>query len=465
MPGKIILVTGATGYIASRLIPLLLEQGYIVRCLARQPERLKFRPWVGRVEVIPGDLTRPESLPAALQGVDAAYYLVHSMAAGHGYHELDLQAARGFSAAAKQAGVGHIIYVGGLANPDENLALHLRSRIETGQALAEAGVPVTEFRAGVIVGPGSVSFEMIRFIAEQFPVMVGPTWLRRRSQPVAASDILAYLLAALNTPACQGKVIELGCERPRQYIDVMAEYAQIRGLRRASLLLPFIPPALMAFFIDKLTPVEYAYALPLVEGLQNDSLVRDRAPLGLFPGIQPLDYAEAVRRALQELHPDFIQRLWLDVDKEHVFMKHEGFLVDYRRQKRNEPAQQVFERLARMGGRNPWPGADGLFRLRGWIDLLIGGPGLRGSPPEIHINSEVDYYRVEDIQPGRRLLLKSELKAPAQGWMEWQVTPLGEGCLLEQTAYVAPKGLPGYLYWLMHLPFHAHVFHAIIRAI
>lgn len=463
---KTILVTGATGYIASRLIPLLLEQGYIVRCLARQPGRLKFRPWFGRVEVIPGDLTRPESLPAAMQGVDAAYYLVHSMAAGHGYHQLDLQAARAFAAAAKQADVGQIIYVGGLANPNDNLALHLRSRIETGQALAEAGVPVTEFRAGVIVGPGSVSFEMIRFIAEQFPLMVGPTWLRRQSQPIAASDILAYLLAALETPACKGKVIELGCERPRQYIEVMAEYAEIRGLRRASLLLPFIPPALMAFFIDKLTPVEYAYALPLVEGLQNDSLVQDRAPLGLFPGIRPLDYAEAVRRALQDLHPDLIQRLWLDVDQQHVFMKHEGFLVDYRRRQLNQPAQQVFDRLARMGGRNPWPGADGWFRLRGWIDSLVGGPGLRGSLPEIHTGDVLDFYRVEDLQPGRRLLLKSELKAPADGWMEWQVSALENGaCLLEQTAYLAPKGLSGYLYWLMHLPFHARVFRALIEGI
>lgn len=285
---RTILVTGATGYIASRLIPLLLQAGYPVRCLARNPDRLKSRAWYPKIEVIAADVTRPETLPEAMQDVRAAYYLIHSMAAGHGYDRLDRVAARNFAQAARDAGVEHILYVGGLADPgDPQLALHLKSRLDSGDALREAGLPVTEFRAGVIVGPGSVSFEMIRFIAEQFPLMIGPLWLRHRSQPIATPDILAYLIAALETPASRGRIIELGCQTSRTYIDIMSEYARIRGLKRIALLLPFIPPALMAIMIDKLTPVEYSYALPLVEGLQNDSLILDPLPSACFPPSNP----------------------------------------------------------------------------------------------------------------------------------------------------------------------------------
>ncbi len=402
-----ILVTGATGYIASRLIPLLLEQGYRVRCLARQPERLRARAWSPQVEVIAGDVTRPATLPAAMRGVRVAYYLIHSMSAGHGYDRLDLESARNFAQAAKAAGVEHIIYVGGLADPgDPNLALHLKSRIETGQALAEAGVPVTEFRAGVIVGPGSVSFEMIRFIAEQFPLMVGPSWLQHRSQPIATPDILAYLLAALETPACRGKVIELGCERERAYIEIMTEYAQIRGLKRVPLLMPLIPPALMAFFIDKLTPVEYSYALPLVEGLQNDSLVQERTPLSLFPAIKPLDYAEAARRALSDTHPDKVERTWLDLDRDRARMLHEGMFVDYRRI---------------LATRNILPAHPSAGRFG------------------------IHFHRVE-IQTETLLRLKAESFRWGECWIEWQLFPDNQAPCLAQTIFFIPNGLPGALF-------------------
>lgn len=404
-----ILVTGATGYIASRLIPLLLEKGYCARCLVRQPERLRARRWYSQVEVVAGDVTRPETLPAAMQGVRAAYYLVHSMSAGRGYDRLDLQAARNFGQAAKQAGVEQIIYVGGLANPAEpRLALHLKSRMETGAALREAGVAVTEFRAGVIVGPGSVSFEMIRFIAEQFPLMVGPLWLRHRSQPIATPDILAYLVAALEMPECRGRVIELGCERERSYIEIMTEYAQIRGLKRFPLLLPFIPPALMAFFIDKLTPVEYSYALPLVEGLQNDSVVRERAPLRLFPAIEPLDYTEAVRRALADTHPDRMERVWLDQDPSQARMLHEGMFIDYRQM--------------------PLPGREELFPAPPFSSRF----GIR--------------FRQVERQTETLLRLKADSFGWGECWLEWDITRQD---FLAQTLFFIPNGLPGALfgYW------------------
>lgn len=397
----LLLVTGATGYIASRLIPRLLAQGYRVRCLARNPQRLRARAWFPQVEITVGDATRAESLAAAMQGVSAAYYLIHSMAAGTGYHALDLESARNFAAAARAAGVEHIIYLGGLADPREKLAMHLRSRIETGAALREAGVPVTEFRAGVIAGPGSVSFEMIRFIAEQFPLMVGPRWLKHRSQPIASSDIIEYLQAALRTPACRGEIVELGCEKPRSYIEIMAEYARIRGLKRAALLLPCIPPWLMAFFIAGLTPVDFSYALPLVEGLKNDSLVRDFAARRLFPQIEPLDYAEAVRRALAALDPRQVERVWLDAGRERARLRQEGFLVDYRL----------------LRGAEPLP-----------TFPLAGG------------------WRLVEKLSAAGFLLQAEGRLPGGLWLERRQTPAGA---TSQTVFFAPRGLPGFFYWAL----------------
>ena len=415
-PNPLILIGGATGYIASRLIPRLLEAGYRVRCLARNPERLRARDWFERVELVAGDVTRAESLHHAMSGVSTAFYLIHSMAAGHGYHRLDLESARNFAGAAKKAGVEHIIYVGGLANPHDKLALHLLSRIETGVALREAGVPVTEFRAGVIAGPGSVSFEMIRFIAEQFPLMVGPNWLKHRSQPIATSDIIEYLLAALVTPECRGEIVELGCEKQRSYIEIMQEYAQIRGLKRKTLLLPFIPPVLMALMIDKLTPVEFSYALPLVEGLQNDSLVLEPTARRLFPQIEPLDYAEAVRRSLADLDPRRVERTWLDSGREHVRLKHEGFLIDYR-----------------VAG-SPTSPEVGKLQYREILEAknlpLVSG------------------WETVTQAEGGTLLLKAQGKLPGQLWFEHRNTPEGK---TSSTLFFAPHGLPGFFYWHMLL--------------
>lgn len=431
---KTLLVTGATGYIASRLIPRLLAAGYNVRCLARHPERLKGRGWYPLVEVIAGDVTRPETLPAAMQGISAAYYLIHSMSSGHGYDRIDLQSARNFSEAARDAGVEHIIYLGGLADPaDHQLALHLKSRIESGAALCEAGVPVTEFRAGVIVGPGSVSFEMIRFIAEQFPLMVGPDWLRHRSQPVATCNVLDYLVAALNTAEVRGKVVELGGQETFSYIEVMSQYASIRGLRRLPLLLPFVPLWLMAFFIDLLTPVERSYAYPLVEGLQNDSLVLDRAPLSLFPDIVIMDYATSVRLALQETHPAKMERIWLDQQgQDDVQLKHEGMFIDYRQARLAAAPVPVLQALQRRV-------LEQTFRLG----------SLHGF--------RLDYLGDDCL----RLSVSQDI--PGSAWLEWKLLPDAGGTLLEQTAFFAPKGLPGFLSWYLLNPFYRSLLAKLLK--
>ena len=462
-----ILVSGASGYIASRLIPRLLQAGYHVRCLARQPERLRRRAWYGQVETAAGNLTRPETLPAAFQGVQACYYLVHSMAAGHGYEELDLLAARNFAQAARQAGVEQIIYLGGLADERERLAGHLRSRIESGAALSEAGVPVTEFRAGVIVGPGSVSFEMIRFIAEQFPVMVGPAWLKHKSQPIATRNVLDYMVAALETPACYGKIIEIGGEDTMTYAESMTRFAQLRGHRRSLLLLPMVPAWFMAFFIDKLTPVHNSYALPLVQGLKNDSLVLHPTPPELFPELHLLDYTQAVTHALADLHPDTVERTWLDLERDDIEIKHEGMFIAFVRVRSRASAQAVFAAVCGLGGSNGWPAWNGLWQLRGLLDRLFGGPGMRGRDEQLRQGGLLDFYRVEMLIDGR-LRLRAELKAPGLAWMEWLVLPGcdgKDGCTLEQTAFFAPKGLPGFLYWYLLSPIHRAVFKRLAQGL
>ena len=484
MDKKTILVTGASGYIASRLIPRLLAAGYLVRCMARHPERLRHRGWYAQVETVSADATEPGTLPAALQDVRVAYYLIHNMAAGHGYEQLDLQSARAFAQAAKLAGVEHIVYLGALADESEDLALHLKSRIETGMALREAGVPVTEFRAGIIVGPGSVSFEMVRFLAEQFPLMVGPNWLRHATQPIATRNVLDYLLAALDTPACRGLIFEIAGGDRMTYAESMSRFAEVRGLKRAMLLLPVVPLWLMALFIEQLTPVHRSYATPLIQGLRNDSIVTARPAAGLslhsaaaqvFPDIRLQGYTESVQSALADLNPDTVERIWLDLDRDAVRIKHEGMFVDYARFSSHAPADAVFAQVCRIGGRDGWPGLDWAWQLRGRMDRWVGGRGMAGRDDPLLEGSRLDFYRVDrlttPVQEGERqpqpklMRLRAELKVPGEGWMEWKVTPQSEGCLLEQTIFFAPKGLPGFLYWYLNYPVHRLVFDRLAKAL
>lgn len=434
-PGQgIILVTGASGYIASKLIPRLLDEGYTVRCLARNPQSLASRDWFPEIQVLQADVTRPETLADAMRGVTSAYYLVHSMSAGRGYDRLDLASARNFSRAAGDAGVKHIIYLGGLADPDDpGLSRHMRSRIETGDALREGSVPVTEFRAGVIVGPGSVSFEMIRFIAEQFPLLLGPAWLRHRSQPVSTPNVLDFLLAALRTPAAVGRIFEIGSPESYNYLEIIQRYAQIRGHNRAALLLPYMPVGLLAVMIDWLTPVQRSYAHPLVEGLQNDSLVRDRSGLLLFPGIQLMDYPAAVKRALQDTNPALVERTWLDENTPKAHLKHEGMLIDYRRHFLPIPKEVLMQRL------------EALTRQRKQFHL-----GL--------ISTFQQDYHSETV-----MRVMAAEKIPGRAWLEWKLTPQTGGTLLEQTIFFAPHGLPAFLAWYLLRPLNRIHFHQLLR--
>lgn len=415
MPAKRILVTGASGYIAGRLVPRLLAAGYPVRVMARRKDKIASRPWIGQVEVVEADVTDPASLPLALQDIDCAYYLIHNMSSGRNYQQTELDGARSFAWAAHQAGTEHIIYLGGLANPEDEIAAHMRSRIETGTVLREFPVPVTEFRAGVIAGPGSISFEMIRFICEQFPVMVGPGWLRNRSQPISAENVLDYLLAALENQACRGLTLEIGGPDVYRYHELMQIYGQIRGLRRGMLLIPGLPAGLMAYFVDKLTPVPEAIAFPLINGLRSDSIVKDPHALEVFPEIRLTPYRQAVQDSLEQLHPKNIDRIWVNGTVD-MRLKHEGFLVES------------------LHGPAPDSAAD-LLRL---LEHL----------PEYQLESRDD----------RHIRLKSNHGA-VTSWLEWEM--LDEHGLLRQTGLIAPKGLRGFLASLNHRSAHRRIFKQI----
>ncbi len=284
----LVLVTGATGYIGGRLVPRLLQAGYRVRCFVRDPERLQGRPWLDQVEVVAGDVLQAETLTPAMTGVSAAYYLIHSMAGGQGFHERDLIAARNFGAAAAAAGVGRIIYMGGLGDPETELSQHLRSRQDTGAALREGGVPVTEFRAGVIVGSGSLSFELIRYLIERLPMMICPRWLYTCIQPIGIRNVLEYLIAALETPASIGETIEIGGADVLTYGDMMLGYAKARGLTRRLIPVPVLTPRLSSYWVHLVTPIPAAIAEPLIEGLRNEVVVRDDRAAPDLPGDQAL---------------------------------------------------------------------------------------------------------------------------------------------------------------------------------
>jgi uncharacterized protein YbjT (DUF2867 family) len=473
---KLILVTGATGYIGGRLVPRLLEAGYRVRCLVRDSRRLQGRRWSDRVEVIEGDATRPESLPAVMDGVWAAFYFIHSLSDTSDYRERDMAVARGFGLAAKAAGVERIIYLGGLGDPATDLSVHLRSRQETGAALAEAGVPVTEFRAAIIVGAGSLSFEMIRHLTERLPVMICPRWVFTRIQPIAIRDVLRYLVSALRTPESAGQVIEIGGADVVSYGDMMKGYARTRGLRRLLIPVPVLTPHLSAHWVNWMTPVNAGIVYPLIEGLRNEVVVRDDSARRLFPDIEPIGYDASLREALAGLETGQVETSWADGlasscgDVRPVELSSdEGMYIERRQRLVKASPEDVYRTFSGIGGDRGWFYADWLWRLRGMADRLIGGPGLRRGrrhPDEVRVGDALDFWRVEANEPARLLRLRAEMKLPGQAWLQFEAQPYGDGrTLLTQTAFLTPKGLLGLAYWYGLYPLHGAIFGNMIRAI
>jgi uncharacterized protein YbjT (DUF2867 family) len=401
---KLILVTGATGYIASRLIPRLLDSGCRVRALARDPLRLEGRAWSRHVDMVRGNIMDPSTLPAALNGVHTAYYLIHNMSHGRGYTSIELDGARNFAKAAQEAGIQHIIYLGGLADPQQHIAPHMRSRIETGRILREGKVPVTEFRAGVITGSGSISFEMIRFMTELFPIVPGPAWMRNKSQPIATRNVIDYLVAALENPNGRGGIFEIGGPEVTTYDDLMKRYARARGLKRRLIMLPHIPLWFMAFGVGLMTPVPYSIAYALIDGLSTDSIVKHPQALKIFPEVKLIDLDAATRDALEKTHPSHIERVWVDGRSKTKSIKHEGCFILH--------ASDIHQSAGKNGGKFP--------------------------------DSKGEHHT-----PFGKL------------WLEFRV----EQNHISITLFFSPRGLPGFLYWYLLYPFHWLKFHGLLRNI
>jgi uncharacterized protein YbjT (DUF2867 family) len=467
-------VTGATGYVGGHLIPLLLEGGYQVRVFARDALRLAGRPWVEEVEVIEGNVLNPGDLPPAMNGVDIAYYLIHNMTERKGYRDQELRAADNFSAAASQAGVKRIIYLGALGDPGSNLAAHLQSRQQTGEVLAGRGVPVTEFRAAIIVGSGSISFEMIRYLTEKLPLMICPRWVYQKVQPISIKDVLAYLTAAISNPESIGKVIEIGGSDQLPYARMMLTYAEIRGLKRWLIPVPFLTPGLSSHWVHWITPVHASVTRPLIEGLVNEILVRDNSAREIFPAIQPMSYYQAVESALTSIETGQVETRWRDAlyssqgDRQSSqLFSEEGMLVEQRQIRIRASQEDVFRVYSRLGGDYGWLYMNWAWRIRGWIDRLLGGSGLRrGRRDPLHLRpgDAVDFWRVEDIQPPRLIRLRAEMVLPGNAWLQYECGPTPDGeILLLQSAIFAPRGLLGFLYWYGLYPAHGIIFSGLIN--
>ena len=471
-----ILVTGATGYIGGRLVPRLVQEGWRVRVLVRSRSRALARAWADQVEVAVGDVLSPQTLAEALAGVDCAYYLIHSMSRGSGFHELDIQAARTFGQAAKEAGVNRIIYLGGLGDPDSDLSRHLRSRQETGQALRESGIPVTEFRAAVIVGSGSISFEMIRYLVERLPVMVCPKWIYSRIQPIAVDDLLEYLMSALDTPESESRTVEIGGKDVTTYKGLMLGYARARGLRRLLLPVPVLTPRLSSYWVHWVTPIPAGISGALIEGLRNDVVVTNDAAGALFPQIEPRDYDSAIGSVIDDLNEGRIDTSWSDAagasakpERPVRLESRHGMIVERRRRMVAAPAREVYRVFTGIGGSRGWYFANWTWRLRGMLDRMLGGAGLRRGrrhPDELRIGDALDFWRVEGLKADRLLRLRAEMKLPGRAWLQYEVRETEDGSTqLEQTAGFIPRGLTGLVYWYALYPFHAWIFGGLVKAI
>jgi uncharacterized protein YbjT (DUF2867 family)/uncharacterized protein YndB with AHSA1/START domain len=474
--GDTILVTGATGYVGGRLVPRLLEAGHRVRCLVRDSARLQGRPWAGDVEVVEGDVLRPETLAPALEGTDVGCYLVHSMGSGADFNRRDLAAAENFGRAARAAGVGRLLYLGALAEPAPGLSEHLRSRQQTGDALRAAGVPVTEFRAGVIVGSGSLSFEMVRYLTERVPVMVCPRWVYTRTQPIAIRDVLDYLVAAVQEPRSADRIVEIGGADVITYGEMMTIYAEVRGLKRWMVPVPVLTPRLSSYWVNVVTPIPAAIARPLIDGLRNENVVRDPLARELFPHIVPIGYREAVGRALARLEASTVESAWSDslsTSRPHqrpvVLTSQEGMITERRSQLVDATAEQVFRVFTGLGGARGWLYMTRAWQARGFLDRLLGGVGLRRGrrdPDDLRVGDALDFWRVEAVEPGRLLRLRAEMKVPGKAWLQFEAAPQeGGGTRLVQTAFFAPRGLPGWLYWYSLYPVHALIFSGLVQRV
>jgi uncharacterized protein YbjT (DUF2867 family) len=472
MPALSILLTGATGYVGGLFLPLLESRGHRVRCLARRPERLRQRARP-TTEIVEGDVRDPASLSAAMTGIDVAVYLVHSMGSAGSFEQADREAARLFGAAAAAAGVRRIVYLGGLGDDRDDLSPHLRSRRETGDVLRESGVPVIELRASIVIGAGSLSFEMVRALVERLPVMICPKWVSVKAQPIAVDDVLAYLAAAAEDEAGESVVCEIGGPDVVSYGDIMREYARQRGLKRLLIPVPLLTPRLSSLWLRLVTPLYASVGRWLIDGMRNRTVVMDAGPARRY-GLKPRGLTQAVTEATRQrgerVEALLAEAAGPDADTALAALRASGCVLDHREVAVDAPLARAFEPVRSIGGANGYYYGNLLWRLRAWFDRLIGGMGMRRGrrdPETCAVGDAVDFWRVVAFEPDRRLALNAEMKMPGRAWLQFDLVPGNDGrsARIRQTALFDPRGLLGLVYWVSLLPAHAFIFQGMLRGI
>lgn len=466
-----ILIVGASGYIGGRLVPLLAERGHELTLMARDPRPLLAR-FPGQ-RVVGADLLDADSLGPAVEGIDVVYYLAHSMRAGEaGFAERDRASARDLAISAARAGVQRIVYLGGLGEESAGLSHHLASRHEVGAELAAHGIPVTEFRAAIVIGSGSASFEILRHLTERLPVMITPRWVGTRCQPIGIRDVLDYLVAALDHPDITG-IVEIGCPDVLSYGQMMLTYARLRGLRRLMIPVPVLTPRLSSYWVGLVSPVPAGIARPLIEGLRNEVIVQDGDNARAF-GLSPRPYAEALQLAIDRTDRHAVESTWFDAisapgrDSLSAVESREGMIIDRRSRRVSASPERIFAEVERVGGDAGWPFATPLWRLRGLADRLVGGVGMRlgrRDPETLRVGDAVDFWRVEDVRRPTLLRLRAEMKVPGRAWLQYDVMASPGGSRIVQTAFFEPKGLGGLAYWYLLYPAHAIIFRGMVRAL
>ncbi len=471
-PTPRVLLTGATGYVGGRLLAVLTERGEAVRCMARRPANL-----VPRVDpatqVVAGDVLDRDSLVAAMQGIEVAYYLVHALGSSGDFAEQEQRGARNFADAARQAGVQRIVYLGGLSD-DADVSPHLASRREVGRILRESGVPTLEFRASIIIGSGSLSFELIRALSRKLPVMVVPRWGYTLSQPIAIEDVIDYLVAAKDRQTDASRVYEIGGPDCVRYVDLLQEYSRQRGLKRLMIGVPVLTPRLSSLWLALVTPVYARIGRKLIDSTSTPSVVRDGAAMTDFD-VRPRGYAEAIARALAFEDQQFARTHWSDALSATGPVRTFGGrtfgsrLIDSRTASVPAAPREAFAPVRRIGGKSGWYYGDWLWRLRGVMDAMLGGVGLRRGrrdPEHATVGDALDFWRVEAYEPDRLLRLRAEMRLPGRAWLQFEVTPEAQGgSTIRQTAMFDPLGLVGLLYWYALWPLHQFVFAGMLRAI
>jgi uncharacterized protein YbjT (DUF2867 family) len=474
-----VLIAGATGYIGRRLVAELVAGGHRVRCLARTPAKLDAEPWRSSVEVTRGDVLDRASLADAFRDVDAAYYLVHSIGSDPDWQSRDRAAAENFRDAAAEAGIGQIVYLGGLGDSSGGeLSLHLASRHEVGRVLAGGSVPTTELRAAVVIGSGSTSFEMLRHLTEVLPVMTTPRWVETKVQPIAVRHVLAYLTGVLGNHDAYGKVFEIGGPDVLTYREMMNLYASAAGLRRRVIIpVPVLSPRLSSLWVGLVTPIPADLARPLIDSLVNEVVVRNHSIDDVVPH-QPMGCLEAIELALQRVGELDVSTRWTDAElygrspadplPTDPDWSGATVLIDRQVVRSTAAPEALYRTISGLGGEQGWLVRGWLWTIRGWLDLLVGGVGLRRGrrhPTALRVGDVVDFWRVEALDPGRLVRFRAEMRLPGDAWIEWSITPEPAGALLVQRALFRPRGLLGRVYWYSVAPFHRFIFRPLARRI